>query len=162
MRLLVVVAFMLFRPDFVMDRIQPPFESVAPTAFAQALDTATDGQQFRLVVSGPDFDSGETKETTLVLPIMGDADGATRLADTGLILFPEGDVVKMDEPSFSSPFSSNLSSFDFYADTPVQIARIQAPTTQMPKELVFIPALLLLLLIVMSQRGRMNKEGVPA
>jgi TRAP transporter 4TM/12TM fusion protein len=159
---LVVVAFMLFRPDFVMDRIQPPFESVAPTAFAQALDTATDGQQFRLVVSGPDFDSGETKETTLVLPIIGDADGVTRLADTGLILLPEGDVVKMDEPSFSSPFSSNLSSFDFYADTPVQIARIQAPTTQMPKELVFIPALLLLLLIVMSQRGRMNKEGVPA
>jgi TRAP transporter 4TM/12TM fusion protein len=159
---LILVAFMLFRPDFVMDRIQPPFESVEPTAFSQALETAKDGQEFRLVISGPDFDSGESKETTLVLPISGEASGEQRLTDTGLILIPEGDVVKMDEPSFSSPFATSLGSFDFYADEPVKIASIQAPASQMAKEIVFIPALILLALIALLQRGRMSKEGDPS
>ena len=72
---LVLVAFALFRPDFVMDRIQPPFEQVEPSAFATALGNATEGEELRLVVSGPDFDTGDIKETTLVLPVgAGSAD----------------------------------------------------------------------------------------
>jgi len=156
---LILVAFVLFRPDFVMDRIQPPFTDVAPSQLAQALESASDGQELRMVVSGPDFDTGETKETTLVLPIAGDA--ASRMDATGLILMTEGETVKMDEPSFSSPFANSLGSFDFYGDDPVQVASIQAPADQMPKEWVFIPALILLGLIALLQRARMSREGEP-
>lgn len=156
--ILILIAFVLFRPDFVMDRLQPPFASVAPSQFSSALDTAAPGDEFRIVVSGPDFDTGKTKDTTLVLNIDGEGSGAERLEKTGLILVPEGDVVKMDEPSFSSPFAQSLGSFDFYLDDPVQIKSIQAPASQSPKELVFIPALLLLLLIawIQSRREKSN------
>ena len=158
---LVLVAFVLFRPDFVMDRIQPPYQQVEPAAFATALGEASEGDEMRLVISGPDFDTGEVKETTLVLPV-GAGSGEERLAATGLILLEEDGMVKMDEPSFSSPFASSLSSFDFYADDPVQIASLNAPAKQMAKELVFIPALLFLALIAFLQRARMTREGVPA
>ncbi|MEP2186049.1 DUF3394 domain-containing protein, partial [Roseibium sp.] len=158
---LILVAFMLFRPDFVMDRIQPPFEMVEPAAFTEALGAANEGDEIRLVVSGPDFDTGDIKETTLVLPV-GVGSGEERLAKSGLLLLPEGDVVKMDEPSFGSPFSDSLSSFDFYADDPVQIATVQAPSNQMPKEWVFIPALVFLALIAFLQRARISRQGVPA
>jgi TRAP transporter 4TM/12TM fusion protein len=154
---LVMIAFVLFRPDFVMDRIQPPFTDVAPAAFSQALENAAEGQEFRMIVSGPDFDTGEIKETTLVLPVAGDA--TARMDATGLLLMAEGDVVKMDEPSFSSPFVDSLGSFDFYADDPVQLKTVKAPADQMAKEWVFIPALIFLALIAMLQRARIGRKG---
>jgi len=125
---LILIAFALFRPDFVMDRIQPPFAQIEPAGFTTALSAAEEGAELRLVVSGPDFDTGETKETTLVLPVgAGSGEG-----------------------------------FDFYGDDPVQIASVQAPSNQMPKELVFIPALICLLLVAFLQRARMSRQGVPA
>jgi TRAP transporter 4TM/12TM fusion protein len=154
---LVMIAFVLFRPDFVMDRIQPPFEQAAPATLSEVLENAADGDELRMIVSGPDFDSGEIKETTLVLPVSGDAAG--RMDATGLILMVEGDTVKMEEPSFSSPFASSLGSFDFYGDEAVQIASVKAPVSQMAKEWVFIPALILLFLIAILQRRRMPREG---
>jgi hypothetical protein len=66
--------------------------------------------------------------------------------------------VKMDEPSFSSPFAQSLGSFDFYLDDPVVIKSIQAPSEQSPKELVFIPALLLLFLVGWLQSRRRKSE----
>ncbi|KAB7613778.1 TRAP transporter permease [Amylibacter sp. SFDW26] len=155
---LVLIAFVLFRPDFVMDRIQPPFTNVAPSEFTQALGNAEAGQELRVVVSGPDFDTGETKETTLVMPIDGDGDGAKRLEQTGLILLEQDGVMIMEEPSFGSPYAASLGSFDFYGDTPVNLASIQAPTSQMAKEIIFIPALILLVLIAMLQRSRVSRE----
>jgi len=55
-----------------------------------------------------------------------------------------------------------LGSFDFYGDSPVFVKEILAPADQMPKELVFIPALLLLGLIAMMQSGRARREGETA
>lgn len=158
---LIMVAFMLFRPDFVMDRIQPPFQQVEPMAFSEALAAASEGDEIRLIVSGPDFDTGDLKETTLVLPV-GAGTGEERLASSGLLLLPEDGVMKMDEPAFGSAFSDTLGSFDFYADDPVQIASVKAPANQMAKEWVFIPALIFLAFIAFLQRARISRLGVPA
>ena len=154
---LLVVAFALFRPGFFMDQIQPPFDDIAPASFAQALADAEPGSQLRTVISGPDFDTLEVKDLTVPL-IVPDADGAdARMAALGLILVPEGDVQKLDEPSFGTELSDKLSSFDFYGDDPVAITSVQAAAIQMPKELIFIPALLLLALVAFLQTGRARK-----
>ncbi|MBE9475606.1 MAG: TRAP transporter permease [Proteobacteria bacterium] len=159
---LCVVAFALFQPGYFMNKVQSPFEAVAPTTLEQALGEASAGDNLRLIVSGPDFDTGKITETTLLVVIEGDGDGASRLADTGLALIVDGDVAKMDEPSFGTPFADKLGSFDFYADDSVVLTSVNAPADQMPKELMFIPAFMLLGLIVMLQRGRINKKGEPA
>jgi len=154
---LVLIAFVLFRPDFVMDRIQPPFATVASAQFEEALGNAKPGDELRVVVSGPDFDTSEIKDTTLVIAVDNEKSGADRLTDTGLILLEEDGVVKMDEPGFSSPYTNSLGSFDFYGDEPVQIKSVQASASQLPKELVFIPALLLLVGVGLLQRRRAEK-----
>ena len=159
---LVLVAFALFQPGFFMDRIQPPFEAIEPVALEDALGKAADGQNLQLVVSGPDFDTGKTKDTTLLVTVKGDGDAASRLSDTGLMLLIEDGVAKMEEPMFGTPFADKLSTFDFYGDHPVVLSSVKAPSAQMPKELIFIPALLLLGLIVMLQKARMKKQGEPA
>lgn len=155
---LILIAFVLFRPDFVMNRLQPPFTTIEPAQFTTALGNASVGDELRVVVSGPDFDTGNNKDTTLVVAIDGEGSGEERLEATGLLLIPEGDVVKMDEPSFSSPYAQTLGSFDFYLDEPVIIKSIQAPSVQSPKELVYIPAFLLLFLIGWLQSMRRKKQ----
>ena len=159
---LVLVAFVLFRPDFVMDRLMPAHTNVAPTELVQALTAAEQGSELRIVVQGPDFDTSKVKSTTLVMVIEGETNGQSRADAYGFMLIEEDGLMKLDEPMFGTPVSTKIESFDFYGDEPVQIVSVQAPAEQLPKELVFLPALLLLALIAMLQRGRASKEGVPA
>ncbi|MFO7770292.1 MAG: TRAP transporter permease [Roseovarius gahaiensis] len=162
---LVAIAFALFRPDYFMDRIQPPFEMVEPANLEQALGSASPGQELRIVVSGPDFLSGEPKDTTLMLTVNEGMDGEAILQDYGLALMQDGGNVVLEEPMFGTPFSDTMQGFDFYGDDPVVIQSVKAPVSQWPQELIFIPALVLLGLIALLQRARMTKqanEGVPA
>ncbi|MEO3415077.1 TRAP transporter permease [Roseovarius sp. CAU 1744] len=160
--LLIAVAFALFRPDYIMDRLQPPFEMIEPAGLEQALGDAAVGDELRVIVTGPDFDTGEPKDTTLVLSPEAEGTGAERLEALGLMLLEEDGAVKMEEPIFGSPFADTMQGYDFYGDEPVVISQVKAPSSQMPKELIFIPALVLLGLVALMQRGRMSKEGVPA
>ena len=98
----------------------------------------------------------------MVVPIESEGSGDERLAATGFLLLEEDGIVKMDEPSFDSPFGQSLSSFDFYGDDPVFIKSIQAPASQLPKEIIFIPALGLVVLLGLMQRTRVRKEGEAA
>ncbi|MBK0326635.1 TRAP transporter permease [Rhodobacteraceae bacterium F11138] len=159
---LILIAFALFRPDFLMNRLQPPYQQIEPTELVQRLDTAKPGRELRMVVSGPDFDTGEIKETTLVLTVGSEPTGQEKVDAMGLMLLDEDGVVKLDEPMFGTPISGDLESFDFYADVPVQIATVSVPADQSPKELMYIPALILLGCVVMLQRRRASREGVPA
>ena len=49
--------------------------------------------------------------------------------------------------------------YDFYGETPVQIKQVQIENERMPKELFFIPALILLLGIVLIQRRRATQPA---
>ncbi|HBZ45611.1 MAG TPA: C4-dicarboxylate ABC transporter, partial [Maritimibacter sp.] len=161
---LLLIAFALFRPGVFMNQIQPPFEEIAPTAFTERLEAAQPGSEFRTVISGPDFDTLEMKDMTVVLTVP-DAEGVdARLDELGLMLMPEDGVMRMEEPMFGTPLSDRLSSFDFYGDTPVAITEVRASADQLPKELIFIPTLALLGLIafLQIQRSRREPEGVTA
>ncbi|WP_371056301.1 TRAP transporter permease [Rhodosalinus sp. K401] len=160
---LILIAFALFRPDFFMDRIQPPFRMLDPANLAQAVEEADPGEELRIVVSGPDFDTGEITETTLVLPVARDAPGEDLLAEAGLALVPlEDGRVSFEEPMFGTPYAQTFLDFDFYADRPMTIDSVKAPADQMPKELMFIPALVLLAFLALLQRARMTRQEVPA
>ncbi|MCU9837159.1 TRAP transporter permease [Ruegeria sp. WL0004] len=159
---LILVAFILFRPDYVMNRIVPPFEQIEPAQFAEAAGEADPGDILRVVVSGPDFVSGATKDLSLELTVGDEADGAARIDAMGFLPFEEDGLVKLEEPMFGTPISENLQGFDFYGDEPVRIVAVKVPAHQPPKELVFIPGLLLLGLIAFVQRARASREGEPA
>ncbi len=156
---LVAIAFVLFRPDYVMNRIQPPFNAVEPANLAQALGEANPGDEVRIVVRGPDFDTLESKDVTLVLPVGDEPTGEERLAAFGLSTMVEGDAVQLEEPFPQTTFSTKLGGFDFYGDEVVTVASAKATAEQSPKELVFIPALIFLGLIGMLQLARSRKEG---
>ena len=159
---LILIAFALFRPDYFMDRIQPPWRVYEPTQLVQALEETEPGANLRVVVGGLDFDTGGRRETTLEIPVGSEPTGTERAEAYGLILIEEDGMLKLDEPLFGVPASADLDGFDFYADEAVHVVSVQAPASQMPKELIFIPALILLGLVAFLQRARAAKQGVPA
>ncbi len=156
---LLVVALTLFVPNVWLDMVQSPFRSIEPAALEQAVAEADAGDRLRLLVRGPAFATGAEAQTTLVMDIVGDGDAAQRIDASGLLIYPEGDVMRLDEPMFGSPAAEKLGSFDFYADAPVQIAAVEAPRDRLPAELFYIPALLLLGAVILLQRRRQTKPA---
>ncbi|NOE32944.1 MULTISPECIES: TRAP transporter permease [unclassified Ruegeria] len=159
---LIFVAFALFRPDFFMDRISPPFQTVEPAAFEETIGQVPPGTEMRLVVSGPDFDTLEMVDTTVVVTVGEEEGGATRVEAMGLLLFPEDGLVKLEEPLFGTPVADDLGNFDYYGDEAVRLTSVSLPSSQPPKQLIYIPAMVLLGLIALLQRGRAARQEVLA
>lgn len=161
---LILIAFALFRPDFFMNRITPPFEQIEPTQIVEAMGRVDPGGTMRVVISGPDFMTGDPQDLTLVLPVDGDVlGGAERLDALGLTFLEDGGTMTLEEPFFGTPFAGDMSDFDFYGSAPVTLSEVQMPAAQFPKELIWIPTLLLLGGVVALQKaraGRAPKEAL--
>jgi hypothetical protein len=155
---LLVVAFTLFVPNVWLDMVQSPFRSVPPAEFETVLGEVDDGTQLRLLIAGPDFNTGAAAETTLVMTAEGTS-AAERIQNSGLLLFVEGDTVRLDEPMFGTATAEKLADFDFYSDTPVAIAAVQVPQNRLPSQVFYVPALALLALVILMQRRRQTKPA---
>ena len=155
--LLLVIAFMLFRPDFFLDQVSEKYAVSSGPAALEQMAAAETGKDIRLIVEGPDFDDARIRPTTLIIPAnQGDAIGA--LTAQGLNLLDEGEVLVLDEPFPGTAFGDLGNEYDFYGDAPVIIKSVQIENERMPKEIFFLPALLLLFGVVMIQRPRATQS----
>ncbi|MCC5989091.1 MAG: TRAP transporter permease [Pararhodobacter sp.] len=155
---LLLVAFTMFVPNFWLNRVQPEFATLPPVELQQVVEAADPGEELRLLVQGPDFNTGRMTQTTLVL-IIDDTPPAQRIDATGLWLMPEEDSMALDEPMPGTSFADDLSRFDFYGAEPVTVSELQQRAERMPKEVFYLPALLLLGVIVLFQRRRQTKPA---
>ena len=121
------------------------------------MSEAETGKKLRITVEGPDFDTGNVRPVTIVVPaITGDANGA--LTAQGLTFVEEGEALLLEEP-FGGPFGNLSTDYDFYGDSPVKLVKAEVENERMPKELFFIPALLLLAGLVLIQRPRATQPA---
>ena len=67
--------------------------------------------------------------------------------------------MRLDEPMFGTDTAEALIDFDFYADDPVTLASVQVAQDRLPEQLFYIPALLLLGLVILLQRRRQTKPA---
>ncbi len=158
---LLLVTFTLFRPGFWLDYVTPPYVDSSGVEIGEIAASVPEGEMLRIRVSGPDFDDVEkTLATTLLVPMGEPGDGIDRMEAAGLTVMIEDGMAKLDEPFPGTPFFQVMSGFDFFADeAPVQILTASVPAERMPKEVFYIPALILLGIIIMFQRRR---QTVPA
>ena len=155
---LLLVAFTLFRPGYWLDRVQPPYISEEGSKVYEVVGDVTPNGTATMVVSGPNFNSGEMDQTTLLVPLGEPQEAAERLRAAGLDVRMENGVAILDEPMVGTPFFENIGNlFDFYADDPVQIAEVKKPAPRMPKEIFYLPALLLLGLVFWMQKRRVAR-----
>ncbi|WCR12295.1 TRAP transporter permease [Paracoccus stylophorae] len=145
--LLLVVAFAIFRPGFFMDYIYPPYDDLPPTQFEQALADSTPGEPLRLRIAGLN-DVGEPVEFTSLLEVPEGADGAERMQALGIETVQNGDQVVIDNVAFDSP--AQAAGLDW--DQTILLVRAPAPAPS--KYWIYIPAALILALVVWLQRRR--------
>jgi TRAP transporter 4TM/12TM fusion protein len=145
---LVLVAFTLFRPGFWLDLVEPPFVNVDPRQIVEYAGKEPDGADIRLRVEGENID-GDIVQTSVLLPLGPEGDGEARLRDNaGLELRDEDGKVLIDNIGFGSPAQEAKLDFDW------EITEVKVPAERMPKETFFIPAILLLGLVIFVQRRR--------
>ncbi len=144
---LLLIAFTLFRPGFWMDMISAPFVEEAPAQIVQAAADVPPGEKLRIRVAGVN-DLGDPIEFVALVPILEGNTGEERLGAAGLTFRTEGDTMLIDDVAFGSAASEAGLDWD------QEVLRVLKPVPQPSKYLMFIPALLVLGLIVLLQRRR--------
>jgi TRAP transporter 4TM/12TM fusion protein len=147
---LLLIAFTLFRPGFWMDMVSPPYSEEAPSEIALAAADTPSGEKLRIRVAGVN-DLGDPIEFVALVPIGEGATGEEKLENAGLVFRSEDDKLLIDDVAFGSAAQ------DAGLDWDQEVLRVLKPLPQPTKYLMFIPALLLLGLVVFLQRGRDTK-----
>ena len=86
----------------------------------------------------------------------GAEDGEARLAAAGLVISSEGQRVFIDRLVFGTPAAQLRE--DFGVDFDWEILQVETVAPRPPKQLVYVPALLLLGLVGFSQLRRRRSE----
>ncbi|HUV20387.1 MAG TPA: TRAP transporter permease [Gammaproteobacteria bacterium] len=157
--LLLLIAFTLFRPGYWLDIVSPPYIVHKPDVVYEVVKETTPGGTLTFIVSGPDFDTGKIESTTILVNLADTGDAVERLRATGLSVTVADGKAIIEEPFPGTPFFETIGkAFDYYSDEPVVIAEVWTPSERIYKEVFYIPALLLLAIIIVMQRRRMHAE----
>lgn len=154
---LILAAFLLFRPGFVMDRISPTAYSIEPVHLTQEIAHTPVGQKLMLKVAGIN-PYGKPVEFYSQLEVPEGESGEARLNALGLTLLETGDNIEVNGKETAKIIIDNVE-----LDSPAAKAGlnwdqtlldVSLPKVSLPKELMFIPALLMIFGIAWNQRRR--------
>ena len=113
-----------------------------------------------MTVEGPDFNNPDkTITSVLITPLEETGAGTAQLEALGLVTSEADGKMVLEEPLFGTANQPLGNQFDFYGDAPVTISKVQVPNERMPKEVFYLPALLLLGFVVLLQRRRQTKPA---
>ena len=153
--LLLLVSFTLFRPGFFWDNFYPELIERPAAEMAQIAGSLNPGQQLRMELKGEKMNGTEYTMTVMV-QVGEEQTGEERLQAVGIETREEDGRIFVDNVAFASP--AEKAGFDFDQE----ILNIQLPNDRPPKQLMFIPALLLLAAIWFGQKKRVKKRSVAA
>jgi hypothetical protein len=158
---LLVSAFVLFQPGYFLNQLQAEFESRPGSELFAMAEAAEDNASLRVRLAGENL-NGDAIDARYLLPVgAAGADGTTRLFDGAGIEFRDEDgKIYVDNLDFGGPAEQLGIDFDW------EVVELDVKADRPPKELFYIPALLLLLLVWLLQMRRKRAqdllEEVPA
>lgn len=145
--ILLFVAFSLFRPGYLVDKITPPYAEAKVYEIENIIEQVPVGKSIRIGVSGEDL-LGDEKTFKTVIKITADGTATEKLEEFGLLLVKDGRRVIVDDVVFNS--EANKAGFDF----DFEIISLEVPQDQISKKWVYGFAFLLLALVGRSQYSR--------
>ena len=148
---LCLIAFVLFRPGFFWDMIFPEYENIAASQIESVVEKVPENGKLRLVVEGDTIDGKHVKKT-VQLPLGATGTGPDRLMKTGLQVVIQDNKVWLDNVVFDSAAQKAGLDLDW------EILGIQVLSDRWPKQLMFLPALVLLGLLAFLQKRRMGPD----
>ncbi len=156
---LLLIAFTLFRPGFWLDYISPPFHSQPGFELKTLAAELPEGTVIHLRIVGPGFDADKMNNTSVAIRLGKKDDWDMRLEAAGYKFFEEAGKLVFDgftwnfkDKDLKKRFADQFTMSD--PDNPLYVDTVKKPNERMPKQLFYIPALLLLGFIIMIQRRR--------
>jgi TRAP transporter 4TM/12TM fusion protein len=147
---MILIALILFRPGIVWDRFFPPLVEKPAAEMVEMVKAMEPGSQLRIMLKGEKMDGSEFTKT-IMLPVGDEKTAKERLTGIGFETREEDGKILIDNVVFSSAAEKAGVDFD------QEILNIQVPAQRLPKQLMFIPAILLLALVWYLQKGRKNE-----
>lgn len=155
--LLILIAFTLFRPGFWWGMIYPEYRDQPGVVLLEMLDQPAEAAETDSVViqvAGLSM-TGDDVTTWMKLPLAEGSNAEERLRNTGVEVSVQQEVLVVDMVTFGSPAESAGLDFDW------EIRQVRVPQERPAKELMYIPALLLLGWIGRRQVKRRTAENTP-
>jgi len=146
---LLLVTFTLFRPGYWWDQVYAPYEERPARELMALVEAAPAGERKRVWVEGINLDGREVRKGVL-LPLGDPGPARERLRRIGLTMMSVGEEVQIAAVAFGSQ-AERLG-----LEQGFRIAAIEIPADRPVKEWMFIPALLLLGIVMAVQRRRMR------
>ena len=152
---LLLVAFTLFRPGFFWNQVYPELNEQPADNLVQLVEEMEAGSQLRMTLKGEKLDGTEFT-MAVMLPVGDEPTGAERIQAIGFETREEEGKIVIDNVVFAS--SAEKAKIDFDQE----VLNVQVPNPRPPKQLMFIPALMLLVLVWYLQKGRIRKQEAAA
>jgi hypothetical protein len=147
---LLLVTFTLFRPGYWWDRVYAPYEERPAAEFMQLVQEAAPGERKRIWVEGLNLDGREVRKGVL-LPLGEAGPARDRLNRMGLTVMALGDQVQIAAVQFGTA-AERLG-----LEQGFQITAIEMPANRPAKEWMYLPAGVLLALVIWLQRARLER-----
>lgn len=146
---LLFAAFILFQPGYFLNQFSPEFEQRPAADLFMIAEQAGDGQSLRVRLTGENL-NGDLIDARFLLPLEeAGTDGETRLRDhAGIEFRQEEGKVFIDGLAFGGPAEQLGIDWDW------EVVEIEQAVDRPPKELFYIPALLLVACIYLLQIRR--------
>jgi TRAP transporter 4TM/12TM fusion protein len=149
---LLFAVFLLFRPGYLWDKIEPPFENKSGSEIFKVADNMKAGENLQFVVSGMTIDD-INRSYTFSIPLEEGSSGKERINNTG---FQLDDIFGPMEVALITP--SNNKQIEAIKTAGVDsgwvIESVQVKRNILSKQIMFIPALILIFFIAWRQISR--------
>ncbi len=150
---LLLAAFVLFQPGYFLNQLSPEFETRPATDLYAMAEAGPADSSLRVRLVGENL-NGDMVDARYLLPLgASGADGPTRLFDASGIEFRDEDgKLFVDNLNFGGPAEQLGIDFDW------ELVELEVAADRMPKEIFYIPALLLVGGVYLLQMGRKRRN----
>ncbi len=149
---LLLVAFTLLRPGFFWDEVYPELNELPPSELLAVVENIGPRGHLRMEVKSTRVDG--TEITRAVMVNLGDEETAQdRLRGAGLTVQEVGDKVRVGMVMFGSPAERAMIRFGD------EIITVFVNNDRPDKQVMFVPAFLLLAFVWQNQRRRIRREA---
>jgi TRAP transporter 4TM/12TM fusion protein len=155
--LLLAATFVLFRPDWFMDRIAPEYRDAPPTELMQVVRTLPEDDRLVLVIKGMNLEGEDITKTVAVQlsspPAADDAGARKRLADAGLSISGFGSMQTVSSVRFGSRAARAR------IEQGYEIAAVKVPTDRPDPHWFYLLGVALVAVVWGTQAMRMRRTA---
>jgi len=153
--LLLAFTFLLFRPGYIWDKIEPPFENRPGSEIFKVANTLKAGESIEFVVSGETVE-GIKRKYTFMLPLAEGKTGQERINSTGLQL--DNLMGPMEVAMVNPGHNKQVEAIKKAGvDSGWVIDSVLVNRDRLPKQVVLIPVFALVFLLGWLQIGRKRR-----